>query len=83
MYLSLAGEESFAQDKLGPLQGAAFGEIALMRDQDVTDVIGMIQEGHPLWPVFVHDYIAILSGQAGQQTNGVTAKGQHLPTGQF
>jgi hypothetical protein len=49
---AFTGQQPFTQKPLGAVEAAAFHELMLMRDEDVTDVPGIVHEvqmlaGHP------------------------------------
>jgi hypothetical protein len=43
MKITLAREQTLAEEQLGALQGAALGEILLVGDQNIPDQVGMIE----------------------------------------
>lgn len=42
--LAFAGEQAFAEQNFGALEGAAFGEVPLIGDQNVADEVGVVEQ---------------------------------------
>src|SRR6185437_8560212 len=73
-----AGQQSFSQQDLRALQRAAFREARLMRDQNVSNVVGIIQQinGLPCEPEITD--VPILACGLGQKTQRIFPESQEM-----
>jgi hypothetical protein len=83
MKISLAGQESLAEQSLCALERATFHETLMMRDQHVLDVVRVVEKENILRAETEIDYIAVLARRALQVGKRIAAKGREISAEQF
>src|SRR5262245_14715273 len=77
--LALACDESIAEELLRQLEAAAFGEVISVSDKNVSNVIRMIDEIDRRTKTEETNHVAVVAGGRGQESQGVSAKGNERP----
>ncbi len=70
---ALARKESLAQQSFGPLQAPALGEVLLMRDQDIADVLRVIDEVDALATHPEIDDVAVLARDSRKELERIAS----------
>ena len=82
MKFTLARQKSLAEQTLRSLKRTALNEIIVVRDENIFDVIGVIEEEDVLWPQLEIDKVSVLFGHVSQEGGRVAPEGEEVSDGQ-
>ena len=70
---TVAGQQPVSQQLAGPLERAALGELRLVDDEDLADVIGMVDEERALAAHPEERNIAVVTGETAEERQRIPA----------
>ncbi len=82
MKLAFASEQPFAQEILGQLETPALVKSAVLRDQQVLDQIGMVEEVNPAVSQADQGDVTVVAGHPLEQAERVAAESEQELTGE-